>query len=64
MFIISENVMCELRARANLRNKTTSRGIWGYERVHKHPKAEISVIDTILARMYNKKGKKSTYLVV
>lgn len=29
---MGENGMCELRDHANLRNKTTSRGIWGYER--------------------------------
>ena len=38
MFIVDKNGMCELIAHANLRNKTTSRGIWGYERRLKaHP---------------------------
>jgi len=30
--------MCEIRAHANLRNKTTSRGIRGYERKLKAPR--------------------------
>lgn len=29
---MGENGMCELRNHANLCNKTTSRGFWGYER--------------------------------
>jgi len=39
--MVGENVVCELRAHANLRNKTASRGIRGYER--KHPGTETSV---------------------
>lgn len=63
---MGENGMCELRDHANLRNKTTSRGIWGGMRgtPEGNPRAEIAALDTILAEMYNKEGRESMYLVV
>jgi hypothetical protein len=66
---MGENGMCELRYHANLRNKTTSRGIRGYERnpgagIAAPPGAGIAALDIILAGMYNKEGRESMYLVV